>query len=87
MSTNTFLLSRNQVFYAPGLGDSGGRSIGISTRNDGSKVDIVLEWGLSAYADLGARVAKTVEDIPTNEELCDILDLSVEIACCESTPL
>jgi hypothetical protein len=62
-------LSRDQVFYAPGLEDSGGRSIGISTQNDGSKVNVVLEWGLSASADLGARVAKALENIPTDEDV------------------
>jgi len=69
MSTNIFLLSRDQVFYTPGLEDSGGRSMGISIRNDGSKVNAVLEWGVSASADLGVRVAKALENIPTNEDV------------------
>ncbi len=49
--------------------DSGGRSIGIFTRNDGSKVNVVLEWALSASADLGTRVAKALENIPTVEDM------------------
>ena len=69
MSTNTFLLSQDQVFYAPGLEDSGGQSIGISTQNNRSKVNVVLKWGLSASADLGARVAKALENIPTDEDV------------------
>ena len=43
--------------------------MGISIRNDGSKVDVVLEQGLSASVDLGARVAKVLENIPTNEDV------------------
>ena len=43
--------------------------MGISTRNDGSKANVILEWGLSAPADLGARVAKALENIPTDEDV------------------
>jgi hypothetical protein len=43
--------------------------MGISTRNDGSKVNVVLEWRVSASADLGARVAKALENIPTDEDV------------------
>lgn len=64
----TFLLSREQVFYTPGLEDSGGRSIGISTRNDGPKVNVVFECALSAAADLGTRVTNALENIPIVED-------------------
>jgi hypothetical protein len=43
--------------------------MGVSTRNNGSKVNVILEWGLSADTDLGARVTKALEDIPTNEDV------------------
>ncbi|CZR65265.1 uncharacterized protein PAC_15165 [Phialocephala subalpina] len=69
MSTNTFVLSRDQVYYTPGLEDSGGRSMGISKRGDGSQVDVLLEWRASVPADLGALVAKAVENIPTDEDV------------------
>jgi hypothetical protein len=69
MSTNTFLLSWDRVFYALGLKDSSGQSMGISTQKDRSKVNVVLEWGLLASADLGTRVAKALENIPTNKDV------------------
>lgn len=43
--------------------------MGISTRNDGSKVDVVLEWRAAASADFGARIAKAIDIIPTDEDV------------------
>ena len=43
MSTNTFVLGRDQIYYTPGLKDSGGQSMGIFKRSDGSQVDVLLE--------------------------------------------
>jgi hypothetical protein len=43
--------------------------MGIAIRNDGSKVNVVLEWRVSASVDLGARVAKAIENIPTDEDV------------------
>ena len=63
------ILSREQVYYTPELVDSGGRSMGISQRSDGSKVNVLLEWKMSAPADLGLRVAKALVDIPTDEDV------------------
>jgi len=68
MSTNTFLLSRDQVFYTLGE-DSGGRCMGTCTRHDQSKINVVLERRVPASGDLGARVAKALENIPTDEDV------------------
>ena len=43
--------------------------MGISKRSDGSQVDVLLEWRASVPADLGALVAKAVENIPTDEDV------------------
>jgi hypothetical protein len=43
MSMNTFLLSREQVYYKPGLEDLGGRSMGIFQRSDEGRVNVLLE--------------------------------------------
>ena len=63
------LLSREQVYYTPGLEDSGGRSMSISQRSDVSKVNVLLKWKMSVPADLGLRVAKALVDIPTDEDV------------------
>ena len=43
--------------------------MGISTRSDGSKVDVVLEWRESTCANLGVRVAKAPENISIDEDV------------------
>jgi hypothetical protein len=43
--------------------------MGVSTRNDRSKVDVILKWELSATADLGAHIAKALENILTNKDV------------------
>ncbi|EPE26511.1 hypothetical protein GLAREA_02424 [Glarea lozoyensis ATCC 20868] len=75
MTAKTFLLERNQVVCSPSKEDSGGRGTGILTHANGIKVNVILEWRATKPEDqeLGAHVAKalvakTLENIPTNED-------------------
>ncbi len=43
--------------------------MGVSVRSDRSQVEVLLEWRVSAPTDLGGRVAKALENIPTDEDV------------------
>lgn len=49
--------------------DSGGRNMGVSTRNDGQTVNVLLEWRVSAPAGLEEILKKVLENIPTDEDV------------------